>query len=139
MSGAVDQKKPGVITLRPRGLREYAGLVDRDDRVVLLDFGLVHHLEDSLSSAECIAGTVSFMAPEQIASRPIGPAADWYAVGVLLFKALTGTLPFKGAPLKIMMDKQTHAPSRPSSLVDGVPEDLDELGDAVRRSPARAQ
>src|SRR5690606_29171808 len=61
------------------------------------------------------------------AGAAIGPAADWYAVGVMLFRALTDRLPFDGPGLEVMSSKQRHDAPRASDLVDGVPPDLDEL------------
>src|SRR5262249_4195969 len=74
-----------------------------------------------------VIGTVSHMAPEQIAGRPAGPAGDWYAVGVLLYQALTGRLPFTGTELEIVEQKQLWDPVPPGVLVAGIPADLDEL------------
>src|SRR5690606_24031706 len=67
-------------------------LVCDDGRVVLLDFGLVDHTE-TVHAQGRIAGTPRYMAPEQVRGEPLGPEADWYAFGVLLFRALTGVEP----------------------------------------------
>ena len=101
--------------------------VTRSGRVVLLDFGLAEDFtkEDSRTQAR-LAGTPAYMAPEQAASDPAGPRADWYAVGVLLYEALTGTLPFTGAPLAVMIEKQQDGPA-PSARSPKVPANLDAL------------
>lgn len=62
-------------------------LVDRDGRVVLLDFGLVLELEQSseMETAAGISGTPAYMSPEQAAGQTATAASDWYAVGVMLY------------------------------------------------------
>jgi len=106
-------------------------------RVVLLDFGLVSEL-DRRHAAEEIVGTVAYMAPEQCAGDvTLTPAADWYAVGVVLFEALTGRLPFDGSPVHVLLEKQTEAAPRPSEVVSEIPPDLDELcAQLLARDPA---
>ncbi|MDB4958888.1 MAG: ATPase/protein kinase family protein [Myxococcales bacterium] len=104
-------------------------IVTTDGRVVLLDFGLVAELERRRGDETgMIVGTVGYMAPEQCAGDvPLTPAADWYALGVVLFQAMTGKLPFEGPAARVLLEKQTKEAPRPSMLVRGVPTDLDEL------------
>jgi predicted ATPase len=99
-------------------------LVTEDGRVVILDFGLI---SDSQQYDSAVVGTIAYMAPEQAAGQPVGPAADWYSVGALLFEALTGCMPFEGTPLQVLADKQVKVPPAPATLVPGIPADLDRL------------
>ncbi len=115
-------------------------LIHEDGRLVLLDFGLVADLDDSVgdSLAGHIVGTVEYMAPEQASGDPLTPAADWYSVGVLLYEALTGRVPHTGSLMKILMGKQGYKPPPPRALQDGVPADLDALcEDLLDRAPER--
>lgn len=99
-------------------------MVTRDGRVVLLDFGLVTNLDpDQQSIANGPVGTVEYMAPEQAAGRPVGEAADWYGVGVMLYEALTGKMPHTGHALQILVQKQQVEPPPPTDA----PEDLRRL------------
>lgn len=103
--------------------------VTSEGRVVLLDFGLVAELERRKGyESGSIVGTVAYMAPEQCAAdSSLSPSADWYAVGVVIFQALTGKLPFDGSPARVVLDKQTKNAPAPSDLATDIPEDLDEL------------
>jgi len=68
-------------------------LVDRRGHLSLTDFGL-GRLIKSDGCDECVAGTPSYMAPEQFKALEIGPASDWYALGCLGYELLTGKLLF---------------------------------------------
>jgi serine/threonine protein kinase len=106
-------------------------LVTRDGRVVLLDLGLVAGAYDT--DDERLAGTIAYMAPEQAAAQAVGPEADWWAFGAMLFEALTGRLPHEGAALEVMAAKQANVPPNTRSLSPESPTDLDELCMALLR------
>jgi hypothetical protein len=97
-------------------------------RVVLLDSGILTEAPrpGAQLSDPRVVGTVDYMAPEQAAARPVGPEADWYAVGVLVYQALAGELPFSGTPLEILRAKQMHLPPLPPP-----PQDLADLALAL--------
>lgn len=121
------------------------GLVHRDlkpenvflrngDEPVLMDLGLVAHARGAIGRErieECgrVLGTVAYMAPEQADGLIVDARADLYALGVMLYEALTGR---RTLPLQCGMSEQLHAvrlttPCRPADLVTGVPPALDDL------------
>src|SRR5262245_49376462 len=111
-------------------------LVESDGRVVLLDLGLVSNLKSRralVSQIGSLVGTLAYMAPEQAAGEALTPAADWYSVGVMLYEALTGRLPFEGEDVEVLVFKRSHEPPPPSERAAGVPEDLDALTMALLR------
>lgn len=97
-------------------------LVTAEGRLVLLDFGVAGPSGVSPN----LSGTPEYMAPELLDGR-VGPAADVYAVGVLLYEALVGARPFEGPASKLLAQKAVRDPERPSRLRADVPEDLDVL------------
>jgi tetratricopeptide (TPR) repeat protein len=103
--------------------------VRADGRVVLLDFDLALELDlpRVLDDAESCVGTYAYMAPDQAFGQPIGPAADWYAFGGMLYEALTGRLPFDGASGSVMLRKARARPPGPRTLCALVPPALDAL------------
>ncbi|MEZ4361392.1 MAG: protein kinase [Kofleriaceae bacterium] len=104
-------------------------MVTRDGRVVLVDFGLAAEMERANPSDEGkIVGTVAYMAPEQGNGESFSLASvDWYALGAVMYHALTGRLPFEGPSSRVLIEKQSVAPPRPSQLARGIPDDLDQL------------
>ncbi len=138
----IAQLAQGLLALHTRGLlhrdvKPQNVRVRPDGRVVLLDFGLVSHLSGGTQTTEAAAGTAAYMAPEQARERGVGEAADWYALGVLIYEALTGHLPFEGTAFQILHAKQEQRPPLPSELRPGVPRDLDALcGALLARQPS---
>ncbi|MBL8976057.1 MAG: AAA family ATPase, partial [Myxococcales bacterium] len=113
-----------------RDLKGSNVLVTSQDRVVVLDFGLVNELERRTAITSAfgrIEGTVLYMSPEQTAGRSATAASDWYAVGVMLYRAVTGRYPLSGSPWQLIDAKQTTEAPRTAHVEPGVPPDLDEL------------
>jgi tRNA A-37 threonylcarbamoyl transferase component Bud32/tetratricopeptide (TPR) repeat protein len=103
-------------------------VVSPEGRLVLLDFGLVSDVEGAdRSTGRGVVGTPAYMAPEQAASGAIGPMSDLYSVGIMLFEALTGRLPFEGTALQMLMARQQAEPPAPKALVSTTPTDLNDL------------
>ncbi|MHC4789406.1 MAG: serine/threonine-protein kinase, partial [Planctomycetota bacterium] len=90
-------------------------LIDRQERARLTDFGLSRFLEEttSLSASEKVVGSPHFMAPEQWRGESLSPRTDLYAVGMVLYYALSGALPFEGAGAAALMYKHLHEPLLP--------------------------
>ena len=116
--------KPGNIFISERGgIRDYTKL---------LDFGVVREVkvDPSLSqTAMMIAGTPSFMAPEQ-ATHPeqTDARSDIYSLGMVGYYMLTGELPFKGKnPIQIMMAQVNQTPTPPSAIQTGIPADVEAI------------
>ncbi len=112
-------------------------LVTAGGRVVILDFGVV--LDAARGERDgAVVGTAHFMAPEQAAGGDVGPAADWYSLGAILYLALTGFFPFQLAPEVALDFKQAVEPTRPGLVAaEAIPPDLEALCvDLLRLDPA---
>jgi tetratricopeptide (TPR) repeat protein len=86
--------KPANIILEPGG------------RVVLTDFGIAKLLDgEDLTVTGSVMGTPHYMAPEQVQGKGFGPSVDIWALGVLLYEALSGRHPFEGASALDIYDR----------------------------------
>jgi serine/threonine protein kinase len=145
LRSSLRQLTEGVMALHAGGrihrdLKPSNVLVTDAGRVVILDFGLVADIDQDYTEGtlhQTIAGSAAYMSPEQAVGVPLTEAADWYAVGVMLYEGLTGRWPFSGALYKILTQKNSTDPSPPSAVNPEVPPDLDELCLALlQRDPA---
>ncbi len=93
------------------------------------DFGLAKRLDASVGVTETsqLLGTPSYMAPEQCrGAKDVGPAADVYSLGAILYECLTGRPPFKAAtPIETIAQVMDREPVAPGALNPAVPRDLE--------------
>jgi hypothetical protein len=107
-----------------RDLKPSNVLVTPAGRVKLLDFGLVRDNGPGADSHQSFVGTWDYMSPELRLGEPVTAASDWYAVGVMLYEALTGAKP-RSAPQ--LSPSEAKGFSAPTTSHPAVPRDLSEL------------
>jgi Protein kinase domain/zinc-ribbon domain len=100
---------------------------DGEDHVKVLDFGIAKVISDdrqvpALTAVGQTLGTLEFMSPEQLRGQKLDGRSDLYALGMMSYEMLTGTLPFASAksPIDIINFHMRHDPPAPSKLSDKV-------------------
>jgi tetratricopeptide (TPR) repeat protein len=117
-----------------RDLKPANVLVADDGRTTLLDFGLSvggPSLGDGLTEEGELLGTPAYLAPEQISGEPITARTDLYALGVMLYVALSGRLPHEASSFTAMM--RARLTRKPVRLADLAPDVPARVAEAVER------
>ena len=113
-------------------------LLGRNHEVLLSDFGIALVLQSSrLYSAQDIAGTIAYMAPEQIQAHPCA-ASDQYSLGVVVYEWLCGMRPFQGSYTEIAVKHTVTPPQSLRSLMPDIPYEVEQVVlTALQKDPAR--
>jgi tRNA A-37 threonylcarbamoyl transferase component Bud32 len=100
-----------------RDLKPANILLDRSGQALLTDFGLAREIEDGkkLTVDGIVVGTPSYMSPEQATGQnsDLGPSADLYSLGIVLYEMLTGKLPFRGSVCEVLRKIVVELPASP--------------------------
>src|SRR5262245_13512799 len=100
-----------------RDLKPANILLDRSGQALLTDFGLAREIEDGkkLTMDGIVVGTPSYMSPEQASGQnsDLGPSADLYSLGIVLYEMLTGKLPFRGSVCEVLRKIVVEPPASP--------------------------
>jgi serine/threonine protein kinase len=99
-----------------------------DTDPILTDFGIARMLDlTGLTASGAMVGTPAYMAPEVGRGKTGSAASDIYSLSVVLYEAVTGTLPFSAeTPMGMVMEHLNSTPIPPSRVLDSIPKDLEE-------------
>ncbi|HEY4032838.1 MAG TPA: protein kinase [Ktedonobacteraceae bacterium] len=102
-------------------------LLGHNQEVLLSDFGIALALQSShLQSTQNIAGTIAYMAPEQIAAHPV-PASDQYSLAVVVYEWLCGSRPFQGSYTEIAVKHSVTPPPPLCQQVSGLAREVEQV------------
>ncbi len=109
-----------------RDLKPQNVLVDSEGRARVTDFGIARAGASEITQTGSVLGTAQYLSPEQAQGLPVTTASDIYSVGVMLYEALTGRVPFDAdSPVTVALKQVSERPRPPSELNPAVSRALD--------------
>jgi eukaryotic-like serine/threonine-protein kinase len=123
LEGARFAHRHGVVH---RDLKPQNVIVDAEGVATVTDFGIARAGVSEITQAGSVMGTPHYLSPEQAQGFEVTAVSDLYSVGVMLYEALTGRVPFEGdSAVAVAMKQVSQAPQRPSSINPQVSPALD--------------
>jgi serine/threonine-protein kinase len=134
LEGARFAHRNGVVH---RDLKPQNVIVDDEGKAVVTDFGIARAGVSEITQTGSVMGTPHYLSPEQAQGEDVTPVSDLYSIGVMLYEALAGRVPFEGeSAVAVAMKQVSQAPQRPSSIKPGVSPALDAVVmRALEKSP----
>jgi beta-lactam-binding protein with PASTA domain/predicted Ser/Thr protein kinase len=123
LEGARFAHRHGVVH---RDLKPQNVIVDAEGKATVTDFGIARAGVSEITQAGSVMGTPHYLSPEQAQGLDVTAVSDLYSIGVMLYEALTGRVPFEGeSAVAVAMKQVSQAPQRPSSINPGITPALD--------------
>jgi eukaryotic-like serine/threonine-protein kinase len=123
LEGARFAHRHGVVH---RDLKPQNVIVDAEGVATVTDFGIARAGVSEITQAGSVMGTPHYLSPEQAQGFEVTAVSDLYSIGVMLYEALTGRVPFEGdSAVAVAMKQVSQAPQRPSSINPQVSPALD--------------
>ncbi|HEX8689376.1 MAG TPA: PASTA domain-containing protein [Solirubrobacterales bacterium] len=122
-----------------RDLKPQNVIVDGEGTAIVTDFGIARAGASEITQAGSVMGTPHYLSPEQAQGQDVTAVSDLYSVGVILYEALTGRVPFEAdSAVAIAMKQVSHMPQRPSSINPAVSPALDAVAmRALEKDPGQ--
>ncbi|AYO30408.1 Stk1 family PASTA domain-containing Ser/Thr kinase [Biomaibacter acetigenes] len=112
-----------------RDIKSHNIIITPEGRVKVADFGIARATADTtITNTGSVFGSVHYFSPEQARSDMVDERSDIYSLGVVLYEALAGKLPFEGqTPVAIALKQIQDSPSPISNIIPGFPEELEAI------------
>jgi serine/threonine-protein kinase len=122
-----------------RDLKPQNVIVDQEGKAVVTDFGIARAGVSEITQTGSVMGTPQYLSPEQAQGFEVTPVSDLYSIGVILYEALCGRVPFEGeSAVAVAMKQVSEVPQRPSSINPQVSPALDAVVmRALEKEPGR--
>jgi len=136
LEGARFAHRHGVVH---RDLKPQNVIVDGEGKATVTDFGIARAGVSEITQTGSVMGTPHYLSPEQAQGLEVTAVSDLYSIGVMLYEALTGRVPFEGdSAVAVAMKQVSQQPQRPSSINPQVSPALDAVAmRALEKEPGR--
>ena len=121
-----------------RDIKPHNIMVQPDRSVKVMDFGIARAGDSALTQTGSVMGTAHYLSPEQAQGKPLSPASDLYSLGVTLYEAATGRLPFDADnPVTVALMHVSEAAALPSTVNPVIDPALESvIVKAMQKNPA---